>query len=66
VASVCRAKGQLGVKAVPIGGPPWHERRNRSLSQSRVLFEVPCRYSRRNRWFFAGHLLSAGYQSETT
>jgi hypothetical protein len=41
VASVCRAKGQLGVKAVPIGGPPWHERRNRSLSQSRVLFEVP-------------------------
>jgi hypothetical protein len=43
VASVCRAKGQLGVKAVPIGGPPWHERRNRSLSQSRVLFEVPFR-----------------------
>ena len=32
---------QLAVKAVPIGGPPWHERRNRSLSQSRVLFEVP-------------------------
>jgi hypothetical protein len=32
------ARRQSGPRS---GGPPWHERRNRSLSQSRVLFEVP-------------------------
>jgi hypothetical protein len=32
------ARRQSGPRS---GGPPWHERRNRSLSQSRVLFEIP-------------------------